>query len=422
MNKLNKSINIFYKCATLLSDMAHRTMFMFIPDDEFDFVAGRWAAKGAIDLIYYGTKSVVEELVHYHKYNEIGKQYVPEKINSKNYNDYKNVLLKAKKAYGDRKNWDVGFGGNTWRDITDSLIKVVDAYIEYKNTENDSPGQAAAIKKLLMAMNIFDGRAHNSGSVYTKMVRYEYAENPTINQSEELNKIIRLRDMSESKNKYDVLREAYPYLDIKLPYRDIISKIKSEPEFFEPWQQRTEEHLQKIRKKKLNIVLVSDFINALEREVDIIKDQIDQLKSLVNALSRGRERLLNNKQMMAQFSVKIKEVESKIANPNVGVIKYIPIYWLNREKTNIKEMSGTDISAHIERIAAAKTFISQIMNTAIISVSSVIKKTTSLGFPPTDKTIDELISAFRKYIEYCNKTTNEFYEIIKTLRKIKSII
>ena len=57
-----KAINMFYKEATLLGDVANRAMYSMIPGGEFNFIAAKWVVSGAIDVIYYGTKEVIDEL------------------------------------------------------------------------------------------------------------------------------------------------------------------------------------------------------------------------------------------------------------------------------------------------------------------------------------------------------------------------
>jgi hypothetical protein len=67
---LIKKIDLFYKSASLVGNMANRIMFELSKSKgNFNIPAAKIAADGAEDLIFYGFKSIVGEMEHCKRQN-----------------------------------------------------------------------------------------------------------------------------------------------------------------------------------------------------------------------------------------------------------------------------------------------------------------------------------------------------------------
>lgn len=417
MNKLYKITDMFYKHASLLSDMAHRIMFGLLPTDTFDFVAAEWAAKGAIDVLYYGTKAVIEELKHYR-----GPKIIlsaPDKITSGNFDKYFEVLSAAKKAYEDKENWDASYGGLVWEEITNTLIKILQSYKAYKQSEKYSSDQEKALRSLMINMNIFDGLAHNSDTVYDKMTEKEANDTGSVNQFSTLHNIKHLRDMSESKYSHDILKEVLPFLDTHLPYKDQIQQMKRAPEFYEDSTQRMAEHIHKTKMKRIFKASLAAFIGLLYKEKVDINRAFRNFEHLVDLLKFQRGNILHSKNISNEYYSAAKQLHSDIANPLKGWVKNIPVNYISHTAPKIE---GASFKDDINKLIAIKDFIVLIMSKAYDKLQNTLTSITSESFPVSEEVINTLINDCDNYIKTVKRAFHKMDDISSILTKIRNNI
>ncbi|MFZ4768551.1 MAG: hypothetical protein ACOYLO_00090 [Ferruginibacter sp.] len=238
MNKsTNKLLNIFYKKATLLSDVAARSMFQLMDKEDPDYIhALKFAAKGAIDVITFGSNICEHEITHYQKtgkkkrrYN-VGSMKIPTaKVNINNIDNYIHSLTKIKELFDDEDAWDPGFGGKAWSGITNSLISVCKQYKKYLLSNKDSSENIETGNMLIAYMTMFDDNCHNTGSIFEKLADYEteYFGFKYDNLVSSPRKILNIRNlMQTSSNKADLLKLIEPDLETKLPFKETIQNIK----------------------------------------------------------------------------------------------------------------------------------------------------------------------------------------------------
>ena len=351
-------------------------MFNLLPYDRFDFIAGRWAAAGAKDLIIYGIKAIKEELIHYNKKSSlyILTEFSFDVFDTKKYDYYVDVLKKAKDIFDDESGWDVGFGSKNWSDIAAALLNILIAYRDYKQTINDTDEQEAAIKKLLVAMNIFDGLAHNTGTIFTKLVNQQSQKIRGIHPAKELKGIERLRDISESDNPYDVLKDIEKNLDIKLPYKDIFSRMKMNPEYWENREEQIQEHLINVKQRKKRKMIISDFINMINNRIVLVKHKVHALKTINNVIKRVGSRLLT-KNVAIEVNMKTMDLYQDIANPNLGILRVAPINLLRRDQLKYEQAAKRSLDSYIKNIEDLVKNAYDIMEEDRVGVLRVITNT-----------------------------------------------
>jgi len=276
MKNIYLKCNNFYKIATLVSDVANRIIFPLTSRESFDFIAGRIVAKGAVDLLYYGIQTVIDELQHYQ-----GNDRALERIDKPsgkptklNIDTYISSLELATKIFLDLKNWRQSYGGKAWARISDTLFEIANWYKKYMDAEKYSDDEEQAIRRLTIYMNKFDGLAHNTGTIYNKLVQKElnFVGDTGGGYYKNLKTIEKLRDISESENVGDIIREVSPYLNMELPFKDYLSKIRRTEEYWERDPKRIEKHIQNVKKnKKLKNMEVTPEIIYPDREREKIE-------------------------------------------------------------------------------------------------------------------------------------------------------
>lgn len=235
--KILQLINIFSKQAgSLRSDMADRIMYSTIPyfnkerARSVDVPAMERAISGAKKLIYLGTLVCVDEGKHYNgKKSKIpAKATIPDVVDKTTLRLFVPILTHLEKIFQDAENWDPAFGGKAWEKITKSIKGLAIAYQKYLN-ETDYNKKIELGKMVIVYMNALDGLAHNTGSLYGKLVDEELEQDQSgLDYYDEYSNIFRLMNSKELENPQDVVEEVENELELPIVYKDYLSTARQQ--------------------------------------------------------------------------------------------------------------------------------------------------------------------------------------------------
>lgn len=331
-NKLLHLCNLFLKKANLEQDMAKRIMLSIMPsvmnstervstlaDPEFwgvDYNALRSASLGAKDLLKYGTAICVDEVKYYGKplkdiINQTFNQNKKEKLSSllaettakineardlehlKRYTEALRVCVECFQDDEERNLdtedgplrlslWDMAYGGESWARIARNLHEIGIRWGELEKIkrgefkpEDKLKREVQLMKELIVLMNVFDGLAHNTGSVMPKLIEKEVhmggVQLPWDGRSQDdkikeyQNTIVRLMDSKELDNPLEVYKEvehimsSAPYKGI---FRDWIERLMRHPGYQTVSDKtKRDDKINRIRQKKL---LIDDFGTSIQ--------------------------------------------------------------------------------------------------------------------------------------------------------------
>jgi len=331
VNSLFKKINIFYKKATLLSDVATRILVSRMDQQSFNLPAGREAAVGAIDIIKYTIIAIESELKYYKK-SKPNLNIITDKPSKENIDSIIIFLKQAKELFSDSKNWERDYGGKKWEQVTDAILDVTIKYKDYLNVKRDSEEEYKAIKNLIVSMNIFDGVAHNTGSIYNKLIKLE---GKNINRTNTSNidiykKLIRLRDLSESEYDIDVMKEIIPELGIQLPFKDYITDIKNKPDYYKDTFERREFIINRTYHLREASSRISDLYIYLENLIKKLNDFYDPKTHLmyVHVLDKP-DSVIKELNMFLYLTDNLHNIEliaDKLKDYNINIDNILNLY------------------------------------------------------------------------------------------------
>lgn len=215
---MKKTSKLLKKCshylmvceATIRSDMAKRIMHSILPSigdindpswasrisstkGVIDYNSLAAAAEGRHDIIKYGTLACVEEVRHYNnrKYNTPNDIYTLSLKYAKEGN-FKDAIDICINSFDDKENWANAYGGEAWLKIAKTIKNLIDlndklkSLDKYKSNEKfqwqgkSDPYAVDAkiniLNDIIIQLNIFDGLAHNTGSIIPKLIREESNE------------------------------------------------------------------------------------------------------------------------------------------------------------------------------------------------------------------------------------------------------
>ena len=265
---------------------------------------------GINEIIEYGTLACINELKHYMEEDNEDDDITPHNEQSmsalKSYNlkNYKKAIDICINYFADDEGWQESYGGYAWEKIATSIKNLINlksglkASIQNKNFEQE----LAIMKDIIIELNIFDGMAHNTDSIFPKLLKLEDEKNnPTDEelledakflgkdkdedilrgyiakrkldimhrQVEDRKKIRNLMDVKELSDPVDVFREIEPTLtqsgDIG-KYKDFAAKLRNNPKYhnYDDIALNIEKQRIPLRKKiKKNIHEIQDKIDEL---------------------------------------------------------------------------------------------------------------------------------------------------------------
>jgi hypothetical protein len=311
MENLSRSARTIYLklCyAGLAEDMSQRIMYSLLPhvadsaqvsltQGTVDVKALRHAIAGRKDIINYGTKTILDEIEHYGTTlgNSDGDnltQTLPhsEMLSFINSGDMETALDVAIDAFADTKAWASRFGGRAWEMIAKTVRQIVrldkglDAIRHAEPSPENAPRELQIMRDLIVQMNIFDGLAHNTDSIITKMVDVETAVKNPMLQDKELRKknkanhkrLQKIMDAKELENPNEVFKQIQDTLtdsgDIN-KFKEWVGKMRQKKEYHQR-DPSTAPKLFMIRNRK-SIIPVRSQVNEFR---DFISASITELE------------------------------------------------------------------------------------------------------------------------------------------------
>jgi len=422
--------NNFYKEASLSSDMAARILFPLSSKETFDFITGRIAAKGAIDVLFYGAKTVTAELDYY---PSLGREKISifeidrllrNRPVKKNIANYIKILKLATELFRKKGKWSLGFGGEAWAQISNTLYEVAIWYEKYLNAEKYSDDEEQAIRRIIIYMNKFDGLAHNSGTIYNKMITHELINTgeDERNYQKNLKTIEKLRDMSESKNTGDIVREVSPHLDIELPFKDYLSKIRRTEEYRSHDPKRIEKHLENVQERKQVKNNINDFIFN-------IKEIMKSAESLIKYTEEDFLGWFKNKKFIDDAKYTLSTVTPAVWHIYERIVvdflqREVPINYLKKSLRNDPQ-AVEQINHYLEILTPHLFLIKQIMDASALNVINILEKIQrhiSVKNPPALEEFNILEPALQKFIIDSKKALSNIPKVIEILNFIKESI
>jgi hypothetical protein len=347
-NKLAKLCNIFYKKATLEDDMAKRIMLSIIPAVSSpvemhhtggfpDYKVLRSAANGAKDLIKYGTRACTEEMSFYGagfvfdeddnppNEDDLRKKknarLIYERASRAAYsNDYETALKLCLQSFDNLDGWEPSYGGKSWAKIAQTLYDLYGSRkrLETIRAESMTPNrdpkkdyiidEISEMKNQIVLMNVFDGLAHNTGSIMPKVIDSELfdisrGQKNTDKETQYKQEILRMMDAKEISNPIQVYKLISPIIE-KSPqkhlFKDWMRKLHEHPEYTKTEDAR--KALQAIRVKKqlkervntISYIMNDELISLKNRLINTPKEKrIIVLTAIHNSLNHFDYNLLD---------------------------------------------------------------------------------------------------------------------------------
>lgn len=260
--------DLFIKEAILEEDMAKRIMLSIIPALSsklerhigYDYKALRSAALGAKDLVKYGTKACITELLFYGAPVREDDYHLSE-LKLKTYTDkyskarelaqmekFSECLKLCTECFLDKSGWNNAYGGVSWAKISDTLFKIQEKrelleYIKQDSMSSDrDPNtdylemEVEAMKDIIIYMNVFDGLAHNNGSVMPKVLREEQdsagvSEVDAIKYQDRVQRLMDIKELEDPLVVYKQVQKIIEQSPNKHIFGDWIKRIRINPDF-----------------------------------------------------------------------------------------------------------------------------------------------------------------------------------------------
>jgi len=418
MKNIYSKCNNFYKIANLASDVANRILFPLSSRETFDFVAGRIVANGAINLLYFGIKAVTDELQHYEGYYE---EILPsDRPNKLNIDTYIGSFKSATEMFLDLKNWAQSYGGEAWGKISKTLLEIAENYKKYIRAEKYGIEEEQAIRKLIIYMNKFDGLAHNTGSIYNKLLSHEI-EDIGWNRAggspyylDNLNAIENMRDMTESENVSDIIRYVAPYLNTELPFKDLLSKTRGSDEYHPYDPKRIETHIQTVKVRKNIKMALEKCSRGIYKYIECLNRRMEELSNIIK---------LNN-----NSSWQTHQTASDIVNL-VEAINSMIDYWIYitlNPTDYLKSISG-EIAKKINKPAADlsnkyEAMIKKI-NSAHLKIKIIIDNEVDFKKRIIDDELkNKIMTATAQFYNTATTAINDCREIANDINNLKDSI
>ena len=261
-----------------------------------DMHALNLAIEGWKDIVKYGTKAVVGELRHsprsesmknpyptvYHKASQLLQD-----------GKYLEALDLAIEDYA--KPWQSSFGGPAWGKIA---VQVKEILLLGKKIEEDPSNHDHKVN-MVIALNVFDGLAHNTASIMKNLTKLENYENKGEGDSD-YKRILELMDAKELRKRLDVWRAIKPEIEgmdsIRFkPLRKKLHDMELEQiRSLTPEEKKQREEDLKIEKATIRFKKqLIGYLTSIDNKCRVIETQINEMKKSSKALE---ERMKENEQ------------------------------------------------------------------------------------------------------------------------------
>jgi hypothetical protein len=253
---LKQSSLFMMKCeASVRSDMAKRIMHSILPSvadpaqvtttkGVVDYKSLAAAAEGRHDIIKQGTFACIEELSSYKHRDYDNDDVYFKALNFAKSGDYWSAIIICINAFADNTGWMKGWGGEAWKKIAQTISKIIqlDAHLNKLRKNRTHPdfvdNEIDTLNDIVIYLNVFDGLAHNNGSIMGKLIAEEKKESEAKgfaydDLAEEI-AVKRLMDAKELENPVHVFKEIENTLkgtgDI-YRWKDWTGKLTRQPDY-----------------------------------------------------------------------------------------------------------------------------------------------------------------------------------------------
>lgn len=406
-DKLTAAIDIFYKKATLVSDMAHRIMFGLVKSDTFDLPAARWVASGAKKIIINGMKACFSELAH--SYNENKKTL--DSFADTSDNPIDDALEYASDEFRKKEFWDPSYGGEPWANIADTLKIIQNLYSEWKRSEKDTDKEEELLKKIIIYLNKFDGMAHNTGTIFNNLIKEEYGRDYSAVASQ-MNILNKLRNLSEAEDPTLTYKAIEPHLFPTLPYKEQISELTKNPDFFK-------NKTQDIENFSRSIDTIKNFKKSIKKTINCILINYRNINKIDNMLKDIKEIKENPSNIVAAHLLQTCDVVGE-------AIHNIRFYLLEiNHKTNILAKTHKNFININDSLTEYCNFFrecNEILDYKIQTLRSAISTLrTNISLDKSvDKQINEIVEAANTTIDIINNYEKKQNDVIEALFRIQN--
>jgi tetratricopeptide (TPR) repeat protein len=327
------------KEATLENDMAKRVMLSVIPSladpaaNQYyggfpDYKALKLAVQGADRIVKYAAQACVKEMMYYGEgweatdlpYEKIqerldqGKAQAGKIKQAFNAGNYELVLTDCAECFLDKEYWVNAYGGEPWSKIASTAFKLLNLRNAQKQLDESRKSasrlerqmydeqEISIMKEIVIYLNVFDGLAHNTGSIFEKMIEHEHHDLfPTLKPRDRMSQIDqansrvkKLMDTKELDNAIDVYKNIEDTLQGSgehLPYKDWMSKARRHPDYqsYHKREDEVKKQYEQIAMRKTLISHIGEFKKVVKKYEDLkerlIKDRDIKLDpSEINSL------------------------------------------------------------------------------------------------------------------------------------------
>jgi hypothetical protein len=191
------------------------------------------------------------------------------------------------------KMWQSSYGGSLWAKIAEILKTLSEEYLKFLDSEPYSEERKKHINNCLVYMNIFDGLAHNTGSIYNKLISIESGNRKYEDFERDSNEINELMNLKELEDPIEVYKKLEDKIDMKLPYKDYIENIRSKKDYYDKDLKKIERDLESISSRKgirRNLPYIIGDIEAVKRDINSeVNNFFDKIKETKDTESYLRE-------------------------------------------------------------------------------------------------------------------------------------
>lgn len=264
---------------TLLSGIAHRVMYELSYDGlSFNFISARWIAETGKELVYYIMLAMIDELKNWDKcpdkYFDKKQKAIKdiEKFNIDKIEEYKErsqLLIECFEA----GSWERYFGGKAWGRVGRAELQLVNKYEEYiKVKGNYDEREEEILRKIIIDINLIEGKMHNTGTMMAKVFRMEKDMNG--GSFDDFVEAKNIRAVSEFGDVGLIYRSIEKYLYPKNIYSETINKIIINPSYINVQDPINE--IAKINERK-------QFIENVNKNIDVVNIRIREAEEFINS-------------------------------------------------------------------------------------------------------------------------------------------
>lgn len=133
---------------------------------------------------------------------------------------YRMALTEMQNHFTDKGAFGMSYGGKSWAKICEALIDLDQSYNQWQEVKNNSRGfkdplsfEMAAMKDIIIKLNVFDGLAHNTENVMSSVLQQEQKATDKPQGYSDWHRLQRMMDAKELNKPMDVFEEVREVLN-----------------------------------------------------------------------------------------------------------------------------------------------------------------------------------------------------------------